>query len=87
MAKALPKFDPQLGFTIGVFARYWIRGEMTALFKSNDPLALGRAKSLTVWNTDDEDENEESHQRDVAAPPPTISPDLSALGQNRPLHY
>ena len=81
LAKALTKFDPQLGFTIGVFARYWIRGEMTALFKSNDPLALGRAKSLTVLNIDGEEEPEESHQRDVAAPPPIISPDLSALGQ------
>ena len=49
LAKALPKFDPHLGFTLGAFARHWIRGEMTALFKSNDPLALGRAKSLTIW--------------------------------------
>ena len=81
LAKALTKFDPQLGFTIGVFARYWIRGEMTALFKSHDPLALGRAKSLTVLNIDGEEEPEESHQRDVAAAPPIISPDLSALGQ------
>ena len=80
LAKALTKFEPQLGFTIGVFARYWIRGEMTALFKSHDPLALGRAKSLTVLNIDGEEEPEESHQRDVAAAPPIISPDLSALG-------
>ena len=63
LALASRKFDPQLGFTIGPFAKFWIRGEITALFKSNDPLALGRGKSLTIWNTDDEDENEESHQR------------------------
>ena len=77
LARALPKFDPDSGFTLGAFARHWIRGEMTALFKSNDPLASGRAKSLTIWHDDDD----RSHQRDVAAPAPTIGPDLSALSE------
>ena len=79
LARALPKFDPDRGVTLGIFARHWIRGEMTALFKSNDPLASGRASSLTVVNTDDEDGS--SHQRDVAAPAPTIVPDLGALAE------
>ena len=79
LARALPKFDPERGITLGAFARHWIRGEMTALFKSNDALALGRATSLTVWNTDDE--NEYEGQRDVTAPAPTILPDLSALAE------
>ena len=54
---------------------------MTALFKGNDPLTTGRAELLTLLNAEGEDEDEESHQRDVAAPPPTITPDLSALGE------
>ena len=73
------KFDPTRG-AFGPYAKPWIKGEITALFKSNDPLALGRSNSLTIWNAD-EDENEESHQRDVAAPAPTITPDLSELGK------
>ena len=64
----------------GAYARPWIKGEITALFKSNDPLASGHAKSLTIWHDDDDhDDDDGGHQRDVAAPAPTIAPNLSAL--------
>ena len=44
LVSASRKFDPDRG-AFGPYARPWIKGEITALFKSNDPLALGRAKS------------------------------------------
>jgi len=70
------KFNPHRG-AFGSYAEYWIKGEITALFKSNDALALGCTKSLTLWHSDDD----RGHQRDVAAPSPTIAPDLGALAE------
>jgi RNA polymerase sigma factor (sigma-70 family) len=79
LAKALPEFDPERGITLGAFARHWIRGEMTALFKPTaDAMSFGRSESLNVPTLEDDDDRD--HQRDVAAPAPTIfMPDLSAL--------
>jgi RNA polymerase sigma factor (sigma-70 family) len=70
------KFNPDRG-AFGSYAEYWIKGEITALFKSNDALALGCTKSLSIWHDDDD----RGHQRDVAAPAPTIAPDLGALAE------
>jgi hypothetical protein len=72
------KFNPDRG-AFSSYAKHWIRGEITALFKSNDALALGCTKSLSVWHNDDDDDS--GCQRDVAAPPPTIAPDLGALAE------
>jgi RNA polymerase sigma factor (sigma-70 family) len=74
LVSASRKFDPERG-AFGPYARHWIKGEITALFKSNDPLASGYSESLTVWHDDDDS----GHQTDVAAPAPTIAPDLGAL--------
>src|SRR6478752_112638 len=70
------KFNPHRG-AFGSYAEYWIKGEITALLKSNDALALGCTKSLTLWHSDDD----RGHQRDVAAPSATIAPDLGALAE------
>jgi RNA polymerase sigma factor (sigma-70 family) len=70
------KFNPHQG-AFGSYAEHWIKGEITALFKSNDALALSCTNSLTIWHNDDD----RGHQRDVAAPSPTIAPDLGALAE------
>jgi len=69
------KFNPDLGFAFGGYARYWITGEITALFKGKD--ALDRAKSLTIWDKDGR-----HFQKDVADEPPVIAPDFGALSEN-----
>src|SRR6478672_4252554 len=68
------KFNPDLGFAFGGYAKYWIRGEITALFKGKD--ALDRAKSLTLWDKDGR-----HFQKDVADGPPVIAPDFGALSE------
>ena len=73
---AARKFNPDRG-AFGSYAKHWIKGEITALFKSNDPLASGCTKSLTIWHNDDD----RDHQRDVTAPSPAIAPDLGALAE------
>jgi hypothetical protein len=70
------KFNPDRG-AFGSYAKHWIKGEITALFKSNDPVASGCTNSLTIWHNDDD----RGHQRDVAAPPPAITPDLGELAE------
>ena len=69
------RFKPDREVAFGGYAQHWIRGEITNLFKRNNP--LDRARSLTLKNPNDE----EFHQRDVADAPPVISPDLSGLSE------
>ena len=73
------KFKPDREVPFGGYAQHWIRGEITNLFKRNNP--LDRAKSLTLKNLTDE----EFHQRDVADAPPVIAPDLSGLSERERL--
>jgi RNA polymerase sigma factor (sigma-70 family) len=77
LVRALRKCDPDRRKTFGAYAKQWVRGEMTALFKPNDDLFSLRRISITVWHNDDE----KGHQRDVAADAPVIAPDLSALSE------
>jgi RNA polymerase sigma-B factor len=73
------KFDPTRG-AFGPHAKPWIKGELTRLFKPTaDAMAFGRSESLNVPALGDDDDSD--HQRDVAAPAPTIMPDLSALAE------
>jgi RNA polymerase sigma-B factor len=75
LTRALRKFDPARG-SFGAYAKPWVRGEITALFKPRDMFSCRRV-SLTVHHNDDE----RSHQRDVADEAPFIAPDLSALSE------
>jgi RNA polymerase sigma factor (sigma-70 family) len=73
------KFDPARG-AFGPYAKLWIKGELTRLFKpAADAMAFGRSESLKVPVRGDDDDRD--YQRDVAAPAPTIMPDLSALAE------
>ena len=76
LTRALRKFDPDRG-PFGSYAKHWVRGEITALFKPTSDLFSCRRVSLTVQHNDDE----RSHQRDVADEAPFIAPDLSALSE------
>ena len=68
------KFDPSRG-AFGPYVEHWIAGSVKALFSGNDPLE--NAVSLTA---EDEENEESSHQIDIASPPPVIAPDLTVLG-------
>jgi RNA polymerase sigma factor (sigma-70 family) len=72
LTRASRRFNPERG-AFGPYAKFWISGEITALFKGNNP--LNDAQSLTK----NYEEDDESHQKDVAAPSPVIAPDLSGL--------
>ena len=74
LTRALRKFDPARG-SFGAYAKPWVRGEITALFKPTSDLFSCRRVSLSVHHNDDE----RSHQRDVADEAPVIAPDLDAL--------
>jgi RNA polymerase sigma factor (sigma-70 family) len=70
------KFDPNSG-AFGPYVSFWIKGEITKLFKPSADAFSRHRVSLTVHHNDDE----RSHQRDVADQAPTIAPDLSALSE------
>jgi hypothetical protein len=72
------KFNPDRG-AFGSYAKYWIKGEITALFKSNDALALGCTESLSIWHNDEDGR----YEGNAAAPAPTIAPDLGAAEADR----
>ena len=74
LTRASRKSNPDRG-AFGPYAKFWISGEITALFKGNNPLDC--AQSLTK----NYQEDDEGHQKDVAAPSPIIAPDLSALAE------
>jgi RNA polymerase sigma factor (sigma-70 family) len=77
LARALKKFNPGSG-SFGAYARYWIHGEITALFKSTADIFSLKRKSLTILD----DNESKSHQRDVAdESAPAIVLDLSALSE------
>jgi len=59
LAAAVLKFDPDRG-AFGSYAKFWIKGEITRLFKLKGD-ALNNAQSLTKTNCGEE----EFHQRDV----------------------
>ena len=61
----------------GPYVTFWIKGELTKLFKPTDDAVSRRCVSLSIRHDDDE----RSHQRDVADQAPTIAPDLSALSE------
>ena len=70
------KFDPSKG-AFGPYVTFWIKGELTKLFKPTDDAFSRRCVSLSIHHNDDE----RSHQRDVADQAPTIAPYLSALSK------
>jgi len=70
------KFDPNRG-AFGPYVSLWIKGEITKLFKPSDDALSRNPVSLTLHHNDDE----RSHQRDVADEAPTITPDHSALSE------
>jgi RNA polymerase sigma factor (sigma-70 family) len=79
LVSASRKFDPARG-AFGPYAKPWIKGEITRLFKPNaDAMGFGRSESLKIPARGDDDDSD--RQRDVAAPAPTIMPDLSALAE------
>jgi RNA polymerase sigma factor (sigma-70 family) len=79
LVSASRKFDPARG-AFGPYAKPWIKGEITRLFKpAADAMAFGRSESLKIPARGDDDDRD--RQRDVAAPAPTIAPDLSALAE------
>lgn len=77
LARALKKFNPGSG-SFGAYARYWIHGEITALFKPTADIYSLKRKSLTILD----DNESKSHQRDVAdESAPAIVLDLSVLSE------
>ena len=77
LVRALKKFNPGSG-SFGAYARYWIHGEITALFKPTAEIFSLKRNSLTIID----DNESKSHQRDVAdESAPAIVLDLSALSE------
>ena len=81
VARALRRFDPNLGYAFGAYAKPWVMGEITSLFKpTKDALSFGHAQSLNAPIGDDEDGNAIEFMDRVADEAlPAISHDLSAL--------
>jgi RNA polymerase sigma factor (sigma-70 family) len=71
LAHALRKFDPHRGTPFGAYARHWIKGEITALFKKTARNPLAKADPIEDWNEKRKDECDESV--------PALGPDLSKL--------
>jgi RNA polymerase sigma factor (sigma-70 family) len=62
---------PDQVFSFGAYARYWIKGEITALFKKQVRNPLSKADSIEDWNEQQKNECDESA--------PALSLDLSKL--------
>ena len=79
LVEASRKYDPQRG-PFGPYARCWIKGEITALFKE---AKRGRAESLDapLLNNDrgDDPDKPKTIADALADEPPSIALDLSAL--------
>jgi RNA polymerase sigma factor (sigma-70 family) len=64
------KFDPALG-TFGAYARHWVKGEITALFKKKKYDPLANASPIEDWNEQNKEECDDGVH--------TLRPDLSKL--------
>jgi RNA polymerase sigma factor (sigma-70 family) len=85
LVKASRRFDPDRGVPFGGFAKHWIKGEITALFKPTSAASsFGRVLSLnTPKSFGDGEEDEETEFLDFVADEsrPVIAPDLSRLSE------